>query len=190
MFYFDKIKKDNRIKYIVAKCDFKRHKERKMSYSLNHPPPSPFYRVVCTCRVYNTVLWWFSWWYLYFCIHFGDPVISGFYKPRLFLNLALPLASLFLFSLLNHSNVLVSQVLGLVDVPDLCVAEWVSPLCVALMQICEYEYTYINTYSLLHLTVVCCGCRGVSVSSSNCFMFILNVCAVFCSALRSRLVSQ
>lgn len=29
-------------KYIVAKCDFKRHKERNMSYSLNHPPRVPF----------------------------------------------------------------------------------------------------------------------------------------------------
>lgn len=86
----------------MAKCDFKRHKERKMSYSLNHPASSPFYRVVCTCWVYNTVLWWFSWWYLYFCIHFGDPVISGFYKPRLFLKLALTLDSL--FSLLQFKS--------------------------------------------------------------------------------------
>lgn len=45
--------------------------------------------------MYNTVLWWFSWWYLYFCIHFGDPVISGFYKPQLFLKLTLPLDSFF-----------------------------------------------------------------------------------------------
>lgn len=57
--------------------------------------PESFYRVVCTCRVYNTVLWCFSWWYLYFCIHFGDLVISGFYKPLLFLKLALTLDSFF-----------------------------------------------------------------------------------------------
>lgn len=78
-----------------------RDKERKMSYILNYPLLSPFYRVVCTRRVYNTVLWWFSWWYLYFCKHFGDPVISGFYKPRLFLKLTLPLVSFLVFYFLN-----------------------------------------------------------------------------------------
>lgn len=57
-------------------------------------PQVPF-TVVCTCRVYNTVLWLFSWWYLYFCKHFGDLVISGFYKPQLFLKFSLTHDSFF-----------------------------------------------------------------------------------------------
>lgn len=61
--------------------------ERKKRLSLKHPNPLRlFYKVVCTCWVFNTVFC-FYWLCLYLCKHFGDSVISGFYKPQLFLKL-------------------------------------------------------------------------------------------------------
>lgn len=78
-------RKDNRINTLWLNVILKKRKEN----VLQSEPWVPF----TEWFVYNTVLWWFCWWYLYSCKHFSDPVISGFYKPWLFLKLSLPLDS-------------------------------------------------------------------------------------------------
>lgn len=181
MFHFNKIQKkkiteENPLWLNVILRDIKKENVLQSEPS----SPTPFYRVVCTCRVYNTVLWWFSWWYLYFCIHFGDPVISGFYKPRLFLKLALPLDSFLLlyffyfffycFNMLWPVGFLQSPgglvfsgcFLSSLVHEKLC---WVSIFIftAALMHFSGYRYTQINTYVQTSFTSAVVD--GISVSS-------------------------
>lgn len=70
--------------------------------SYNPPLTEQFVNVV-----YNGVL---RWSHLYFCIHFGYPVISGFYKPRLFLKLSPWLWLFYLFhSIIIQKNLSVPR---------------------------------------------------------------------------------
>lgn len=126
-------------------------------------PQSPFNRVACTCWVYNTVLWCFSWWYLYFCIHF-DPVISGFYKAVIFK--AHSDSRLFFSALLlmfSHSN-------------QFC---WPQMLVLGLGDECKCKYKYMHTDLFAVVDGIFCFLLCLvllvilfALMQKGCFMFV------------------